>query len=100
MVIDIQRSNGSPVPLSATRGTAPHTPVDSVAPSPASAASGEPVRLSAEAQHLQQVADQLREQPGVDQERVARIKQAIADGSYQVDSQRVAGKLLAFEAQR
>ncbi len=101
MVIDIQRSNGAPVPPSTSRSTAPQLPADSTAtPTTTPAASGESVHLSAEAQQLQQITDQLRAQPSVDHERVARIKQAIADGSYQVDSQRVASKLLDFETLR
>ena len=74
-------------------------PTPRAAPWPA-AESGESVRFSAEVQHLQQITDQLREQPEVDAARVERLRQSIADGSYQVDSQRLAGKLLAFESQR
>jgi len=62
--------------------------------------SGEAVHLSNEAQQLQTISDKLRNQPVVNSARVAELKQAVADGSYTVDSGRVASKLLNFEAQR
>ncbi|MHC6226666.1 flagellar biosynthesis anti-sigma factor FlgM [Pseudomonas sp. X10] len=104
MVIDFSRLNNSPsvtggvrsTPAADTAGKAGET-----ADAPKNAgASGEAVHLSHEAQQLQKISDELRDQPVVNSARVAELKQAIADGSYQVDAGRVASKLLNFEAQR
>jgi len=70
----------------AAQGNAQNTP----------AAEGQ-VKLSAQAQKLQAVEERLRELPVVDNERVVQIRQAISDGSYNVDSGRIADKLLALE---
>ncbi|KHL76013.1 flagellar biosynthesis anti-sigma factor FlgM [Pseudomonas putida] len=103
MVIDFSRLNNSPSITGGVRGNAAPGDADksgeTTAPKSASA-SGEAVHLSQEAQQLQKVSDKLRDQPVVDNARVAQLKQAIADGSYQVDAGRVASKLLDFEAQR
>src|SRR5690554_8083841 len=50
------------------------------------------VRLSNQAQQLQAIEERLRELPEVDTARVERIKQAIADGSYQRSEERRVGK--------
>lgn len=114
MVIDINRLNNATTPANSGRaGSAqaggqkeavgskqPSTAQNSLEQAPQAGKSGESVQLSREAQQLQKVSEKLRDQPAVDKERVAQIKQAIADGSYQVDSQRVASKLLNFESQR
>ena len=63
------------------------------------ARTGEPVQLSKDALQLQNLTDKIAAQPSVNSDKVAQLKQAIADGSYQVDSQRVASKLLDLEAQ-
>ncbi|EIK53816.1 negative regulator of flagellin synthesis FlgM [Stutzerimonas stutzeri TS44] len=109
MVIDFNRPNSALGSTATRSGTvqgnerpAAQPASDDTAPATGNAAApaGESVQLSPEAQRLQQAVDKLNDQPSVDQERVAKLRQAIADGSYQVDSQRVASKLLAFETQR
>ena len=114
MVIDINRLNNAAAPANSGRtGSAQAGGQNEAvaAKQPASLSnpaeqaqqagkSGESVQLSRDAQQLQKVSEKLRDQPAVNKERVAQLKQAIDDGSYQVDSQRVASKLLNFESQR
>jgi len=108
MVIDFSRLNSSSSLTGSTRtNVAKETAengksaaLNTAAEQATTVKSGESVHLSNEAQQLQQVTDKLRDQPAVDKARVAELKAAIADGSYKVDSNRVASKLLNFEAQR
>ena len=108
MVIDFSRLNSSSSLTGSTRTSAnketaeagKSEPLNTPAEQASTAKIGESVHLSNEAQQLQKVTDKLRDQPAVDNARVAELKAAIADGSYKVDSNRVASKLLNFEAQR
>ncbi len=113
MVIDFNRLNSANIPANSGRaGNAQASSQnEALSKTPTGAAivaskqaaagkSGESVQLSREAQQLQKASNKLHDLPTVDKERVAKLKQAISDSSYQVDSQRVAGKLLSFESQR
>ena len=114
MVIDINRLNNAASPANSGRtgsaqaggqneaisGKQPGNVPSPVEQAKQAGKSGESVQLSREAQQLQKVSEKLRDQPTVNKERVAQLKQAIEDGSYQVHSQRVASKLLNFESQR
>lgn len=55
------------------------------------------VNLSNQAQQMQAIEDRLKQMPEVDSQRVAELRESIANGSYQIDSGRIADKLLASE---
>ena len=56
------------------------------------------VSISDSAASLGRVNNTLDSTPVVDAKRVEQMKQAIADGSFKVDAERVADKLMKFES--
>ena len=55
------------------------------------------VSISSRASDLQALETRIKALPDTDAARVSEIKDKISTGSYQIDSQRVADKILAFE---
>lgn len=56
------------------------------------------VSLTDMASRLKSLEQKLAQQPSVDQARVDKVRNAMARGEYHVDPQRVADKMIDFEA--
>lgn len=97
MVID---SNNGIKPGSNSGNSRPGgvAPRDTGAQSPAGnsprPASRDSVELSAEAQSMNRLEENLAQLPDVDAERVASLKQAIAEGRFEIDPERIAQNML------
>ena len=66
----------------------------------AAAAATDSIRLTGEAEGLQALERQLGAAPaGIDVARVNALRAAIADGSYRVDAQEIATRMLDLERQ-
>jgi negative regulator of flagellin synthesis FlgM len=61
-------------------------------------ASGTDVHLTGAARGMAAIEQSLRAMPAVDELRVSAVRQRLQDGSYQVDPQRVADRLMRMEA--
>jgi negative regulator of flagellin synthesis FlgM len=59
--------------------------------------SSDHVTLTDSARSLQKIEEAIAKAPVVDTAKVAAIKQAVSSGTYQIDTGRVADKLLQFE---
>jgi negative regulator of flagellin synthesis FlgM len=55
------------------------------------------VTLTSSARSLQRIEETIANTPVVNTDKVAAVKQQLSSGTYQIDSGRVAGKLLQFE---
>ncbi|OAN18639.1 flagellar biosynthesis anti-sigma factor FlgM [Photobacterium jeanii] len=55
------------------------------------------VSLSSQGKAVGQLHQQLAAEPSFDNAKVAEIKQAIADGSYKVDADKLASNMMKFE---
>lgn len=59
----------------------------------------DPVQITGSAKQLAALEQSLKDQPAVDEARVAALRSAIESGTYKVDATRVADKLLRMEDQ-
>ena len=58
---------------------------------------GDTLTLTDSARSLQKIEEAVAKAPVVDAQKVAAVKQAIGSGTYKIDANRVAGKLLKYE---
>ena len=70
-----------------------------VSADPASRTVSDAVEFSAAAQQLSSLKDELAAMDAVDMGKVDEIRQAISNGSYKVDTQKIAESLLALEGE-
>lgn len=75
------------------RATAAPTAADDA---PVRSGQDDTVRISDTAQALQRTASSA-DSDGVDSDRVTRIRAAIEDGSYRIDNERIAERMLQFD---
>ena len=62
---------------------------------PAKPSTGDNVSLSSQAQTLGRLEQAVRQSGDVDEAKVAAVRQAIAEGRYSIDSDRIAERMLA-----
>ena len=94
----------SPAPAAGTRGkvSEQQTPGNAQTPGSANMQTSKPdtsdtVRISDTAQALQRSVGKQDSSADVDTDRVAQIKAAIDSGSYKIDNERVAERMLQFD---
>lgn len=89
-------------PLKGSKGNVPVAdPSSSDAPAATTSATAvqgtDHVTLTDSARSLQKIEEAIAKAPVVDPAKVAAVKQAVSSGTYQIDTGRVADKLLQFE---
>ena len=100
MAIDINNvppSSTQVSELGTQRGGNPtHTEKAPEKPSTPSQAADQ-VSLTPTAQQLRHLEKQIADQPVVDAQKVSAVKEALANGSFEVDPTRIAGKMMSLE---
>lgn len=85
-------------PVSPQRPDTPSKPAITADKGPATAPkANEGVNLSARAKAVKVAEQQLREQPEIDDAKVAQIRQALESGTYKIDAEQLAQKMLDMD---
>lgn len=95
---NVPPSNAQVTDIASQARTAPQPATDKTEkPAGEQAARSDQVSLTPKAQQLRGLDEQIANQPVVDAERVNAVKEALANGSYEIDSDRIAGKMMDLE---
>jgi negative regulator of flagellin synthesis FlgM len=86
-------------------GTTPHSPVGGPAPvspradapAPPAPSSADTVELTQSARLMQRLENVLAQAPVSDRVRVESVRQALANGAYEIDPQRIAAQVMRLE---
>jgi negative regulator of flagellin synthesis FlgM len=101
MAIDINTNAPSSAQVSelgSHRGGTTPAPTEKVAEkNSAPAPAPDQVSLTPEAQQLRNLEQQIAAHPVVDTHKVNAVKEALANGSYEINSDRIAGKMMSLE---
>lgn len=101
MAIEINSSNQGAQALAnsvAGKGNGPsRNETNSVATEAGRKPGSDSVSLTGTAQQLRGIEQSLASQPVVDAQRVAATRQAIENGSYEIDPNRIASKMISME---
>jgi negative regulator of flagellin synthesis FlgM len=86
-------TNGTAAPTDKSQGDAPAN----VAATPAKP--GEQLTLTDSARHLQKIEAAVAKAPVVNAAKLASVKLAVQNGTYQIDAGRVASKIVKFDGE-
>ena len=87
----------APVKGSNGNGVVTDKPQGEASGAGAASQTGDTLTLTNSARSLQKIEEAVAKAPVVNAQKVAAVKQAVNSGSYQINSGRIAGKLLNFE---
>ncbi len=96
MVAEVNGPSGSAVTALNSAPAKVDKPVNPVA-KPGGAGTEDVVQLTDLGTRLQELGKAVESVPEVDRARVEQLRQALSDGTYQVDAEAIADKLVAME---
>lgn len=98
-IVNNKISGLEPRPARVTAGSGVRAlPGSTTGPGQEPAAADASVKLTHASRNLTALAGSLRAMPAVDELRVAAVKQRLQDGTYEIDPQRVADRLLRLDS--
>ena len=94
MMIDLNNSLNSAANGAKSRAPVADKPAASTDSQSKASSQASDVSLSGQAQQLSRLEGKVNDTPDVDSDRVAQLQKAIADGSFNIDPESIADKML------